>query len=175
MANEINFRGFTTVGRNKPTYSVTDFELVKVDLLNHFSTRLGERVMLPTFGCQIYDLLMDPLDDRTTTLIKEDAERIVNADPRVRLDDTQLTELLIEFLSSYKYNVVAKHTPEKGLEHLEKNSADAIILDIMLPGIDGFQALRKIREDSQIPVIMLTAMGEDLNKIWVVVDIALRW
>ena len=108
MANEINFRGFTTVGRNKPTYSVTDFELVKIDLLNHFSTRIGERVMLPTFGCQIYDLLMDPLDNRTTTLIKEDAERIVNADPRVRLDNTQLTEtdhsILLELQLTYLPN-----------------------------------------------------------------------
>ena len=105
MANEINFRGFTTVGRNKPTYTVTNFELVKIDLLNHFSSRIGERAMLPTFGCQIYDLLMDPLDNRTTTLIKEDAERIVNSDPRVRLDDTQLTEtdhsILLELQLTY--------------------------------------------------------------------------
>ena len=54
-------------------------------------------------------------------------------------DDTQLTELLIEFLSSYKYNIVAKHTPEKGLEHLEKKGADAVILDIMLPEWMGFR------------------------------------
>ena len=80
-------------------------------------------------------------------------------------DDTQLTELLIEFLSSYKYNVVAKHTPEEGLEHLEKKGADAIILDIMLPGMDGFQVLRKIRENSAIPVIMLTARGEVTDRI----------
>ena len=80
-------------------------------------------------------------------------------------DDTQLTELLIEFLSSYKYNVVAKHTPEKGLEHLEKKDTDAIILDIMLPGMDGFQVLRKIRENSAIPVIMLTARGEVTDRI----------
>ena len=80
-------------------------------------------------------------------------------------DDTQLTELLIEFLSSYKYNVVAKHTPEKGLEHLEKKGADAVILDIMLPGMDGFQVLRKIRENSAIPVIMLTARGEVTDRI----------
>ena len=80
-------------------------------------------------------------------------------------DDTQLTELLIEFLSSYKYNVVAKHTPEKGLEYLEKKGADAIILDIMLPGMDGFQVLRKIRENSAIPVIMLTARGEVTDRI----------
>ncbi len=80
-------------------------------------------------------------------------------------DDTQLTELLIEFLSSYKYNIVAKHTPEKGLEHLEKKGADIIILDIMLPGMDGFQVLRKIRENSAIPVIMLTARGEVTDRI----------
>ena len=80
-------------------------------------------------------------------------------------DDTQLTELLIEFLSSYKYNVVAKHTPEKGLEHLEKKSVDAVILDIMLPGMDGFQVLRKMRENLATPVIMLTARGEVTDRI----------
>ena len=80
-------------------------------------------------------------------------------------DDTELTGLLIEFLSSYKYNIVAKHTPEKGLEHLEKKGADAVILDIMLPGMDGFQVLRKIRENSAIPVIMLTARGEVTDRI----------
>jgi len=80
-------------------------------------------------------------------------------------DDTKLTELLIEFLSSYKYNVVAKHTPEEGLEYLGKKSVDAIILDIMLPGMDGFQVLRKIRENLAIPVIMLTARGEVTDRI----------
>ena len=80
-------------------------------------------------------------------------------------DDTQLTELLIEFLSSYKYNIVAQHTPEKGLEHLEKKGADAIILDIMLPGMDGFQVLRKIRENLSTPIIMLTARGEVTDRI----------
>ena len=80
-------------------------------------------------------------------------------------DDTKLTELLIEFLSSYKYNVVAKHTPEEGLEYLEKKGADAIILDIMLPGMDGFQVLRKVRENIATPVIMLTARGEVTDRI----------
>ena len=89
---EFHFKGFTTVGRDKPTYSVSDFDLVKTDLLNHFSTKLGERVMLPMFGCRIYDLLLDPLDETTREAIIEDAERIVNEDPRVELQDTQLTE-----------------------------------------------------------------------------------
>ena len=80
-------------------------------------------------------------------------------------DDTQLTELLIEFLTSYKYNVVAKHTPEEGLEYLKKKGVDAIILDIMLPGMDGFQVLRKVRENLATPVIMLTARGEVTDRI----------
>ena len=80
-------------------------------------------------------------------------------------DDIQLTELLIEFLVSYKYKIVAKHTPEEGLEYLEKKEASVIILDIMLPGMDGFQVLRKIRENLSTPVIMLTARGEVTDRI----------
>ena len=80
-------------------------------------------------------------------------------------DDVQLTELLIEFLVSYKYKIVAKHTPEEGLEYLEKKEANVIILDIMLPGMDGFQVLRKIRENLATPVIMLTARGEVTDRI----------
>ena len=80
-------------------------------------------------------------------------------------DDVQLTELLIEFLVSYKYKIVAKHTPEEGLEYLEKKEVSVIILDIMLPGMDGFQVLRKIRENLSTPVIMLTARGEVTDRI----------
>ena len=80
-------------------------------------------------------------------------------------DDVQLTELLIEFLGSYKYEIVTKNTPEEGLDYLEKKEANVIILDIMLPGMDGFQVLRKIRENLSIPVIMLTARGEVTDRI----------
>jgi len=81
-------------------------------------------------------------------------------------DDTELTELLIEFLGSYKYEIIAIHEPEKGLAYLEKNNdINVIILDIMLPGMDGFQVLRKIRENLSIPVIMLTARGEVTDRI----------
>ena len=81
-------------------------------------------------------------------------------------DDIQLTELLIEFLGSYKYEVIAIHDPEKGLAYLDKNNdINVIILDIMLPGMDGFQVLRKIRENLSIPVVMLTARGEVTDRI----------
>ena len=80
-------------------------------------------------------------------------------------DDEQLTELVEEFLGSQKYEFISKHTPEGGLEYLGKNGVDIIILDIMLPGMDGFQVLRKIRERLSIPVIMLTARGEVTDRI----------
>ena len=80
-------------------------------------------------------------------------------------DDVQLTELVSEYLRPQKYEVVSMHTPEKGLEYLKKNETDLIILDIMLPGMDGFQVLRKIRETLSTPVIMLTARGEVTDRI----------
>jgi|TARA_B100001964_G_scaffold19216_1_gene19605 phage baseplate assembly protein W len=93
MLTDASFIGFSTVGRIKPPYTLIDFDLVKVDLLNHFNTRKGERVMLPEFGTIIYDLLMDPLDDMTKDLIREDVIRIIKSDPRVEMVDLIMTEL----------------------------------------------------------------------------------
>ena len=92
MANASNFIGFSTVDKRKPPFNITDFELVKRDLLNHFSTRKGERMMLPEFGTIIYDLLMDPLDETTKELIIEDATRIIEEEPRVSMDTLKLSE-----------------------------------------------------------------------------------
>ncbi len=80
-------------------------------------------------------------------------------------DDLQLIELLEEFLSSYDYDVTCKPDPIAGLKYLENNDIDLLILDIMMPEMDGFQVLKKIREDSSLPVIMLTARGEVNDRI----------
>ena len=80
-------------------------------------------------------------------------------------DDIQLSELIGEFLESFNYDVYSKHNPEEGLAFLNETGADIVILDIMLPGMDGFQVLRKIRENSTIPVVMLTARGEVTDRI----------
>jgi len=93
MLTDASFIGFSTAGRIKPPYTLIDFDLVKVDLLNHFNTRKGERVMLPEFGTIIYDLLMDPLDDMTKDLLREDVIRIIKSDPRVEMVDLIITEL----------------------------------------------------------------------------------
>ena len=112
MANAPNFIGFSTINKKKPPYTLTDFELVKVDLLNHFNTRKGERVMLPEFGTIIYNLLMDPLDDTTKRLIMEDATRIIDEEPRVKLDTMKLSEtnsvVLLETQLTYLPNGVTE-------------------------------------------------------------------
>lgn len=79
------FKGFTTINRVRAPYSITDMELVKQDLLNEFYTRQGERVMRPTFGSIIHDLLMNPHDTFTDEEVRLDIERIVGKDPRVEL------------------------------------------------------------------------------------------
>jgi phage baseplate assembly protein W len=79
------FVGFNTVGQPSPPYSLTNVELVKRDINNHFATPMGSRVMLPNFGTRIYEYLFDPFDEYTKNAIIEDAVRVVQSDPRVSL------------------------------------------------------------------------------------------
>lgn len=86
------FRGYSSVGTGFLNPVRHDLDLARQDLLNQFNTRLGERVMLPKFGTIIWDLLFDPLDERTETLIRDDVERIINEDPRWDLKSISVTE-----------------------------------------------------------------------------------
>ena len=80
-------------------------------------------------------------------------------------DDNDLTELLDEFLSEHKLKTKVFHNPMKALDYLQTSIPDLILLDIMMPEMDGFQLLRKIRETLDVPVIMLTAKGEVSDKV----------
>ena len=79
------FVGFNTVNQPNPPYSLTNVDLVKRDILNQFATPIGSRLMLPTFGTHIYEMLFDPFDEITKNSIIEDAVRVVGDDPRVQL------------------------------------------------------------------------------------------
>ena len=83
-------------------------------------------------------------------------------------DDPELTGLLKEFLASHSYHITVFNNPAKGVDGLLKTkqvNCDLVILDIMMPGMDGFQVLRKIRESSDVPVIMLSAKGEVSDRV----------
>ena len=75
--------GSFTVQGNSIDTRIFDVDLVKQDLLNHFGTRLGERVGRPGFGSIIHDLMFDLIDERTEGLVYADAQRIFAEDPRV--------------------------------------------------------------------------------------------
>jgi DNA-binding response OmpR family regulator len=80
-------------------------------------------------------------------------------------DDEKLNKLLKEFLTRYDYNVKTAIHPQKGLEMIKSSPPDLIILDIMLPDMDGFSVCREIRKNLSIPIIMLTARGEVTDRI----------
>ena len=80
-------------------------------------------------------------------------------------DDNRLNQLLKDFLKDFGYVVVTATHPAKGLKILKQASPDLVILDIMLPEMDGFEVCRVIRQASNVPIIMLTARGEVTDKV----------
>ncbi len=81
-------------------------------------------------------------------------------------DDAELTALLGEFLRREGFDAAFAHDGDKGLAAaLAAPSRDLVVLDVMLPGMDGFSVLRRLREKSRVPVLMLTARGEDVDRI----------
>lgn len=85
------YKGFSTRSENAENFGLYDFDLIKQDLLNHFNTRQGERLMQPTFGTIIWDVLFEPLTEQVKGLILQDVNQIVNYDPRVRIDEVTVT------------------------------------------------------------------------------------
>ena len=80
-------------------------------------------------------------------------------------DDRKLCRLIREYLEPMGYAVVAAHTGPAGVELATGGNWQAVILDVMLPGLDGFEVLKQIRRVSEVPVLMLTARGEEADRI----------
>ena len=80
-------------------------------------------------------------------------------------DDIELCEMLSEYIQTEGFTVDQSHDGKQGIDQALSHDYDAIVLDVMMPGADGFTVLRKIREQSQTPVVMLTAKGDDIDRI----------
>jgi len=80
-------------------------------------------------------------------------------------DDVRLCRLVKEYLEPMGYSVTTVYTGPAGLALALKESFQAIILDVMLPGMDGFEVLRRLRAQSSVPVLMLTGRGEEPDRI----------
>ncbi len=96
--------------------------------------------------------MVDPATNTTTRILIID-------------DDQKLCALLAEYLSPFGYEVVSAYTGPDGLKRALKEEFHAVILDVMLPGMDGFEVLKALRQRSSVPVLMLTSRGDETDRI----------
>ena len=92
-------------------------------------------------------------------------DQLPNANILIVDDDRDLGEMLKEFLAPDHYNLTACLSGEDALQALRQEEFNLLILDIMLPGMSGIDVLKQVRQTSDIPIIMLTARGDDIDRI----------
>jgi two-component system phosphate regulon response regulator OmpR len=80
-------------------------------------------------------------------------------------DDTALSGMLAEYLGAAGLDVRTRGTAREGLAELAAHGADALVLDVMLPDADGLDVCRRLRAEGDVPIVMLTARGEDTDRI----------
>lgn len=91
----------------------------------------------------------------------------IMANPKIVLldDDREFTDLLTEYLSGDGFDVFATADPARGLHEADAGRCNLLLLDVMLGAINGFDVLRRVRAQTDLPVIMLTARGDDMDRI----------
>lgn len=93
-------------------------------------------------------------------------QEIMNKNQVLIIDDDEvLTEMLTEYLADDGYEVDSVHDGLQGLNAARTDKYDLVILDVMLPTLGGMEVLKRLREDNQTPVLMLTARGDDIDRI----------
>jgi phage baseplate assembly protein W len=107
------YTGFSTYNRLRK-FTLTDFELVKQDIFNHFSIKKGEKLMNPKFGTAIWDTLFEPFTDEIREIIASDIKTVVDYDPRVDATDIRVTE--------YEHGILI----ELDLRYVLTNQVDAM-------------------------------------------------
>lgn len=85
------YKGFSTQGATSK-FRLTDLELVKQDIINHFNIRKGEKLMNPSFGTIVWNVMHEPFTEELKSVIKEDVQAIAKYDPRVSFDNIVITE-----------------------------------------------------------------------------------
>lgn len=86
------YKGFSTINASNKTSKIYDIDLIKQDLMNHFNTKKGSRVMNPNFGTIIWDLLMEPLTEENKNLLLNDIQNIISLDSRIFPLEINVTE-----------------------------------------------------------------------------------
>jgi phage baseplate assembly protein W len=110
------YKGFSTHNRYKK-FRVTDLDLVKQNIFNHFNIRKGEKLMQPNFGSLIWNMLFEPLTEETRQMIVNDVKTVVSYDPRVRVQNVAVTQF------DYGIQLLVE------LSYLTSNQVDTLVLD----------------------------------------------
>ena len=92
------YKGFSSLDENNSSSKLFDLDLIKQNILNQFNTKKGSRVMNPTFGSDVWDILMEPLTLTTRELLVADVNRVCNSDPRVVPTQMDITEYTNGFI-----------------------------------------------------------------------------
>lgn len=105
------FVGFSTIETNSKNQQFADIPLIKRDLLNHLNTLPDERVMMPNYGCGIWNLLFEPFDEATKDSIMAEIGKVIEAEPRVVLQSMDVQEynqgILVQITLLYQpYGVI---------------------------------------------------------------------
>jgi len=112
-----------------------------------------ENVKHGVFGCPLrYNAGQNSMPQQTST---SNPLKVLLID-----DDRKLCRLIRDYLTPMGYEITAVHTGPEGVENASAGQWHAVILDVMLPGMDGFEVLKQIRRSSNVPVLMLTARGD---------------
>lgn len=85
------YRGFSTIS-GTANFRLTDFDLVKQDLINHFNIPKGQKLMNPDYGTIIWDLIFEPFNDATKQAIETDIKKVVASDPRIGVRNAIITQ-----------------------------------------------------------------------------------
>jgi len=80
-------------------------------------------------------------------------------------DDVELVEMIRDYLTQEGFEVIVRHDGETGIREALKVLCSLAVVDVMMPGINGIEVLRRVRQESSIPIIMLTARGDDTDRI----------
>jgi len=109
------YKGFSTINNDFGSSKLTDTDLIKRDLLNHFAIRKGEKLMSGNFGTSLRDLIMDPLTEETKQLIVEEVNTVIQTDPRVRPEEVTLDE----YENGLQVQIVLRYVIDNQVETLQ--------------------------------------------------------
>lgn len=119
------YKGYSSLDNKNSSSKLFDIDLLKQDLLNHFNTRKGSRVMNPLFGSDIWDLLMEPLTPEIRSRLVKDVEKVCTSDPRIVPTQMDLVEYDNGFI--LELTLVVKDTKQTANMKLDFNQKLGIV------------------------------------------------